>query len=57
MLLADLIAILKNKLVTLSQLKTSAISCGELEQVLKLEEEEAATTLLIAQLEHAESGV
>jgi hypothetical protein len=57
MTLADLIIILKNKLTVLSQLKTSAINCGELDQVIKLEEEETATTLLIAQLEHTQTGM
>jgi hypothetical protein len=50
MTLFDLIRILENKIVNLSQLKTAAGAIGDVEQVVKLEEDEAATSTLIGQL-------
>ena len=50
MTLTDLITIFENKLANLGQLKTSAISSGDMNQIVKLEEEEAATLTLLNQL-------
>ena len=50
MTLTDLITIFENKLANLGQLKTSAISIGDMNQIVKLEDEEAATLTLLNQL-------
>lgn len=50
MTITDLIILLQNKLSALGHLKTAALSAGDVEQVIKLEEEEAATQTLIVQL-------
>lgn len=50
MTLTDLLTILQNKLSALGHLKTSAAASGDVEQVVRLEEEEAATGTLISQL-------
>lgn len=57
MTIEEIIRIIEQKAVVLSQLKASAVNGGDLEQVIKLEEEEAATTLLIAQLKRTQSGM
>jgi hypothetical protein len=50
MTITDLITLLQNKLSAVSHLKTAASSAGDVEQVLKLEQEEVATETLILQL-------
>jgi hypothetical protein len=50
MTLKDLIRILENKVAYLGQQKGSAAAAGDVEQVLKLEQDEASTSLLVSQL-------
>lgn len=50
MTLDDLIKILENKLMHLAQLKTTATSIGDVEQIVKIEQEHAATSTLISQI-------
>lgn len=50
MTIEEIIRIIEQKAAVLSQLKASAVSGGDLEQVLKLETEEAANALLLSQL-------
>lgn len=50
MTLDELFKILENKLAHLAQLKTTATSIGDVEQVVKIEQEYVATSTLVAQI-------
>lgn len=50
MTLSELIMLLENKVVKLSQLKSNAANVGDVEQVIVLEDQEAETQTLLSQL-------